>query len=180
MPKKPKGITPEKLKKLIARIEALEIVEPENIATKEAIGENKAVFRAAMKKGWTRDQLVELWNEYGDPIKEGTFAGYLRETTAKIKPETKRKSPKKNGATSKKSEPHRKVKKASVETDAVANSDAHQNADRGAEMETRVADKQTKQVEEVVPTHTEADEDAMLDELIAQRDSAKTVGVDDG
>lgn len=180
MAKKPTGITPEKLAELIARIEALPIVEPAIIPTKNAIIENNDAFRAAMQKGYSREQLVDMWNEYGSTIKEGTFAGYLREPnkTANI---TKRgKSTKQKGASSKKSETHAEIGKFAAKDNTAPSGKRNRSADRDEKLGTDVSNAETEQGEEAADTHTETDEDAMVDEIIAQRNAAKAAGSYDG
>lgn len=94
----PNGITPEALQNLITRLRALPDIGPAHIPTRNAISDYAEEFREAMAKGYSLEQLVEIWSEHGSPIKAATFAGYLRkpeqtDTKGKKKTPVKGKGP---------------------------------------------------------------------------------------
>lgn len=180
MAKKETGIAPEKLAELITRIEALPIVEPAIKPTRKAIIENKAVFRAALEKGYTREQLVDMWNEYGSTIKEGTFAGYLRETSKTANTTKKRKSKTQKEAPADKSETHPEVAKVGAQGDMASIGSKTQSVDPDQKLGTGVSVNETKQIEEAAKMQTEPDEDAMVDAILARRNAAKPAGSGDG
>lgn len=104
MPKKLAGITPEELTKLISRLKGLPIVEPKIITAQKAIADFKNEFRDALGKGYTIEQLVEIWCEHGSEIKPGTFLGYMRDPKQTIsigesgRPSKRKRAPSHNSA----------------------------------------------------------------------------------
>jgi hypothetical protein len=180
MSKKSNGITPEELEKLIARIKALPIVQPKIIPTCDAIFDHKAIFREAIKKGHNLDQLVDMWNEHGSNIVPGTFAGYLRNSKKTTRSGKNEKREKVKGATSQNIEPHDESKSSISEIDATPTKISEKNLEHELTAEKNPPKIDAEQIKEPVKTASQAEEDAMVDAILAQRPSDKAIGLDDG
>jgi hypothetical protein len=173
MGKTPRGITPENLEKLIAHIKGLPSVEPATIQAFDAINENKAVFRAAMDKGYSRDQLVDMWNEYGSAIKAETFGGHLRKALNPQNIAKKGKSAKVKAVKANKIEPHNVKEPERAEDPEL---DSSRNADRDASASNIDA----IHIPKAAQVHTEASENALIDEILAKQNAANGSGSEHG
>ena len=175
MPKKLAGITPDELTKLISRIKDLPIVEPKIIPAQKAIADFKNVFRDALSKGYTIEQLVEIWCEHGSEIKSGTFLGYMREPkqTTSIgesgKPSKRKRAPSHNSAL-------HIVKEEDAPTHDVVTPEMSMQASAPETSALKANDEQT-----VAPVKSkiEEDEDASVDELLAEREAARIARLGD-
>jgi hypothetical protein len=168
MPKKHAGITPEELTKLISRIKGLPTVEPKIITAQKAIADFKNVFRDALGKGYTIEQLVEIWCEHGSEIKPGTFLGYMREPKQTIsigesgKPAKRKRAPSHNSAV-----------QFAKEEDAPAHDVVTPEMSMQAPApETSALKANDEQADAPVKSKIEEDEDARVDELLAEREAA--------
>jgi hypothetical protein len=180
MAKKPRGITPENLRKLIAHLEGLPVVEPAIIPTKIAIEENRAAFRAAMNKGHTIEQLVDIYNEYGSTLKPDTFAGHLRDSVISTKTRKKGQSGKANRASTKKTA-SREVNGSEIAAmNAMLVEGAAPDKDHNADEATGPQTTDAFHIQKAPATHTAEDEDAYVDEILLQLNAGKAAGSDDG
>ncbi len=180
MAKKLRGITPENLRKLIAHLEGLPVVEPAIIPTKIAIGENRAAFRAAMNKGHTLDQLVDIYNEYGSTLKPDTFAGHLRDSVTATKTRTKGTSGKTNGASTKKTASRYVNGSEIAAMNATLVEGAAPDKEHNADEATSPQPADAFHIQKAPATHTAEDEDARVDEILMQLNAGKAARSDDG
>lgn len=169
MPKKLTGITPEELTKLISRIEGLPTVEPKIIPAQKAIADFKNVFRDALGKGYTIEQLVEIWCEHGSEIKPGTFLGYMREPKQTISIGESGKHAKRKRAPS-----HNSALQIAKEEHAPAHDVVTPEMSMQAPApETSALKTNDEQPEAPVKSKIEEDEDAHVDKLLAEREAAR-------
>lgn len=184
MAKKPKGITPEELIKLIARIKALPDIGPAFIPTGTAIIDHKAEFREAMAKGHSLETLVDMWNEHGRPIKPDTFAGNLRKSKGKTNAGKKRAPVKEKGASQKKPEPHVEESKDADKVDEAPVTQKDQDAERASSEKEITLEQNAVQTSEpdklTIPIEADDSDDGQFDDMIAQYDAEKAAGFDGG
>lgn len=180
MEKTPRGITPENLDKLIAHIKGLPSVEPARIQAFDAINENKAVFRAAMDKGYSRDQLVDMWNEYGSAIKAETFGGHLRKALNPQNIAKKGKSAKVKAVKANKIEPHNGKEPESAEIKPTRAEDPELDSSRNADRDASASNIDAIHIPKAAQVHTEASENALIDEILAKQNAANGSGSEHG
>ena len=180
MRKTPRGITPENLEKLIAHLEGLPSVEPATIQAFDAINANKSVFRAAMDKGYTRDQLVDMWNEYGSTIKAETFGGHLRKALNPENSAKKRKQTKVKAVSANKTEPQIVDEPESAEIKSTRAEDLELDKNSNVDKETSASNVDAIHIPRAAPVHTEATEDALIDEIFASQNAANEAGSEHG
>lgn len=180
MANKPRGITPENLRKLIAHLEGLPVVEPENIPSKDAIGQNYSIFRTAMDNGYSIDKLVDIYNKYGSELQVDTFAGHLRNAVNNTNVRKTRTSRKGKGPSERKTGSRGVDVSDCAEIVVTSAEGAKPDTDTNDDASSGAPGVDVVQIEQAPKNHTLADEDAAVDEIFAQRELAKAAGSDDG
>ena len=180
MAKKPRGITPENLRNLIAHLEGLPVVEPENIQSKDAIGQNYSKFRTAMDNGYSIDKLVDIYNQYGSEIQVETFAAHLRNAVTNTNVRKTRTARKGKGSSEQKTGSRGVDVSDCREVIGTPAEGAEPVTDTNDEASICAPDADAVQIQKASENHTLADEDAAVDEILAQREMAKAIGFNDG
>lgn len=175
MPKKLAGITPEELTKLISRLKGLPIVEPKIITAQKAIADFKNEFRDALGKGYTIEQLVQIWCEHGSEIKPGTFLGYMREPKQTISLGESGKPAKRKRAISHDSSLQIEKQEEVPAHDPMAPKMSMQ----ALAPETSALKANDDQAKAPVSSSIEADEDARVDALLAEREATRIARLGD-